>query len=364
MWTAHTGGRPVVAGAGVSGGPGGLIGGGEKKPRLPSFLSVPVFISLLFVVPAVGFIVVTSPLAVLLGLVPLVIVLPVLAWLDRVEPEPRSSKIHAVLWGAAVAGLVSVIVNSIVALTAGEAVAAVVSAPLIEETSKGAGLLWALRRKELDSLVDGVAYAGWLGLGFAVIEDFTFFVAAADEGFLLQTFLLRALLTPFAHPLFTAWTGLAVGLAVSKGQRVFPRALWGLALAVLSHAAWNGSLVASEATENPAIAGGAAVLFVLLFLAAVVTVVRLRQGEQQRFIAAVPFLVQRYGLPPSDVMVFGNWSTLLATRKSLDKQRRAQFDTVHCNLARAAALHHRPGETDPVAEQVLYAQLKKARAAH
>lgn len=344
MWTSRTG---AVA---------------EKKPRLPSFLSVPVLLALIFVIPAVAFLLVSAPLAVLLGLVPLVIVLPVLAWLDRVEPEPRSSKIHAVLWGAAVAGLVSVIVNSIVGLTAGERWAAVLSAPMIEEISKGAGLIWALRRKELDSVVDGVAYAGWLGLGFAVIEDFTYFEAAAAEGLLWQTFFLRALLTPFAHPLFTAWTGLAVGLAVSKGRSVFPGALWGLALAIFTHAGWNGSLVWSDATQNPAIAGLAAVLFVLMFISAVVTVIRLRKAEQRRFVEAIPFLVHRYGLPAGDVQVFGDWKTLLATRKALTKPRRAQFDLMHSNLARAAALHNRPGETDPVAEAVLYAQVQKARA--
>ncbi len=344
MWTSHTGPKE------------------EKKPRLPSFLSVPVLVALVFAIPAVGFLAVTAPLAVLLGLVPLLIVLPVLAWLDRVEPEPRTSKIHAVLWGAAVAGLVSVIVNSIVGLTAGERWAAVLSAPVIEEISKGAGLIWALRRKELDSIVDGVAYAGWLGLGFAVIEDFTYFAAAADEGFLWQTFLLRALLTPFAHPLFTAWTGLAVGLAVSRGQKVFPRALWGLALAIVTHAAWNGSLVWSDATKNAAIAGVAVVLFIGLFFAAVIAVIKLRRDEQRRFVEAVPYLVQRYNLPAGDVEVFGDWNTLLTTRKSLAKPRRAQFDLVHSALARAAALHNRPGPTDPVAEAVINAQLHKARS--
>jgi hypothetical protein len=38
--------------------------------------------------------------AVLAGLVPLAIVLPVVAWLDRVEPEPRASPTHALMWGA------------------------------------------------------------------------------------------------------------------------------------------------------------------------------------------------------------------------------------------------------------------------
>ena len=79
----------------------------ERKPRLPSWLSVPVLIGSILTLPVVVIIAVTTPVAILAGLVPLVIVLPCLAWLDRVEPEPRASRIHAVLWGATVAGAVA-----------------------------------------------------------------------------------------------------------------------------------------------------------------------------------------------------------------------------------------------------------------
>jgi hypothetical protein len=61
----------------------------RRKPRLPRWLSVPVVI--------VAFV---DVMAVLAGLVPLAIVLPVVAWLDRVEPEPRASPTHALMWGA------------------------------------------------------------------------------------------------------------------------------------------------------------------------------------------------------------------------------------------------------------------------
>ena len=63
---------------------------------------------------------ISSPWAVVAGLVPLLIVLPVLSWLDRVEPEPRSSKVHALLWGACVAVVVASVANAIVAALFGE----------------------------------------------------------------------------------------------------------------------------------------------------------------------------------------------------------------------------------------------------
>lgn len=343
-WTAHTGAAK------------------EAKPRLPNWLSPPVVLAALPTVPGVTIYAVLAPLAIVLGLIPLLIVLPILAWLDRVEPEPWSSRIHAVLWGAAVAGFISVVVNSIVGVAIGEAFAGVVSAPLIEESSKAAGLLWAVRRKELDGVVDGIVYAGWIGLGFAVVEDFTYFALADDQGVLLQTFVLRAILTPFAHPLFTAWTGLAVGLAVSKGKPVFPTALWGLALAVVTHASWNGSLVLADEVDQPWIVLVAMVLFVGLFIAAAVMVIRLRKVEQQRFSDAVPFLAHRYGLPAGDVEVFGSWASMKSTRKALPRGQRKAFDKVHSALARLAVLHTREGEIDHAVEELLNAKLQNARA--
>jgi len=80
--------------------------------------------------------------AVLAGLVPIVVVLPVLSWLDRVEPESVASRVHAVLWGACVAVLVSIVVNVAVAFLVGDLASSVISAPLIEEASKGPGSCW------------------------------------------------------------------------------------------------------------------------------------------------------------------------------------------------------------------------------
>ena len=87
----------------------------ERKPRLPRWLSVPVLLCAPLVLLLIGVIAATQPLSALAGLVPLAIVLPVLSWLDRVEPEPRSSKVHALLWGACVAVVVASVANAIVA---------------------------------------------------------------------------------------------------------------------------------------------------------------------------------------------------------------------------------------------------------
>lgn len=337
----------------------------QARPRLPSWLSIPVLVG--SAATAMSMIVLllysTGPtvIGIVFGLVPLLIVLPVLAWLDRVEPEPRNSRIHAVLWGAMVAGFVSGLVNTAVAIGAGEDWAAVVSAPLIEELTKGLGIYWALRRLEVDGVMDGVVYAGWVALGFAVVEDVLYFADAVEQDALLQVFVVRAILTPFAHPLFTAWTGLAIGLAVARQQSVLANAFWGWGLAVACHGAWNGSLAFAVETGNGGAIAIAAVCFVALFVAAVVTVILLRRNEQRRFVQLVPLLAQRHGLTPEEVGVFGNWQRMLATRRSLPRARRDAFDRVHAALARLALFYRRHGDRDPATEQLLASQLQRAR---
>ena len=122
-WTAFTGsGRP------------GSADTERRRPRLPKWLSPPVLTCGILTGLVMIVVAVSSPWAVLAGLVPLVIVLPVLRWLDRVEPEPRTSKVHAVLWGACVAVVIAAIANTIVALLFGEVAAMVISAPDPDET--------------------------------------------------------------------------------------------------------------------------------------------------------------------------------------------------------------------------------------
>lgn len=336
--------------------------GEQQKPRLPSWLSGPVVAGGLLTAPFVLYTLRVQWSAIALGLVPLLIVLPVLAWLDRVEPEPRSSRIHAVLWGATVAGLVSGIINSIVAVAAGEVAATVISAPLVEEAMKGLGIYWAIRRREVDSVMDGIVYAGWVAVGFAVVEDFIYFADAAQSDMLLQIFILRALVTPFAHPLFTAWTGLALGLAISRNQSLAANAFWGYGLAVASHAAWNGSLVYAEESGNQSAIAIAALFFFLLFVFSVVAVVVLRRSQQKRFLQAVPMLAQRYGMTPAEIQVFSQWRTMLSARRGLARRSRGGFDDIHAALARLALLHARPGPTDIGEEQRLADQLQRARA--
>lgn len=175
-------------------------------------------------------------------------------WIDRFDPEPSWALALAFAWGGLFSIIVSFIINtlfgSIVAAFVGEptgvTLSAIVSAPLIEETSKGLGvlLIFLFLRKEFDGILDGIVYAGIVGLGFATVENVLYYGGTFLEsgvGSLPAIALLRGVLSPFIHSLFTAMTGIGCGIAREShrpGIRIIlPILGWGLA--VFLHSMWN-----------------------------------------------------------------------------------------------------------------------------
>ncbi|PZG44527.1 PrsW family intramembrane metalloprotease [Spongiactinospora gelatinilytica] len=196
-------------------------------------------------------------IALILAIAPVPLLLAAVLGLDRMEPEPRSNLIFAFAWGAGVAVLVAGVVNSLGLLYIRDAagldpadargIAATFGAPVVEETMKGLVLLGLLRFRgqELDGPTDGIIYASMVGLGFAMSENVSYYVAAQDGDLgaqgLAVTLVLRGILSPFAHPLFTSMIGIAV--AVAAGLRGPGRVLVvvaGWIGAMLLHGLWNG----------------------------------------------------------------------------------------------------------------------------
>lgn len=334
----------------------------KRGPRLPSFLSPPVLIASIPSIPLIAFILFIVPLAIALGFVPMLLVAPVLLWMDRIEPEPWSERVHAFLWGAFVAGIISLIFNTLFAtVTGSETLAAVISAPFIEELTKAGAIIWAVRRKHVDGVMDGLIYAGWSALGFAVIEDFSYFWLAEDEDLLFETFVGRALFTPFAHPLFTAWTGLAIGLAIRR-RRPLITAWWGLALAIASHAAWNGALSLAESEGGAIVTVVVLIGFFVLFIATAVGVLVLRRRDRLRLVELAPLIAQRYGLPLDRIVTLANPRQRRQTRKALPKEQRRALDAEAGAIARLGALFDHPSAPDPTDEARLVSQLASARS--
>ncbi len=205
-----------------------------------------------------------APGALVIGLVlasiPLVPLISVYMWLDRYEPEPRSLLVLGLGWGAFVAtsgALVLQLFDSLIFQNT-DAFTATVVAPITEEAAKGLFilLLLAYRRHELDGVLDGLVYAGMVGIGFAFTENILYLASAymGEEGQAggiggaVGLFIVRCVFGPFAHPFFTAFTGIGIGIAVgarSKGVRVVAPII-GYVVAVAAHAAWNGSLMIDD----------------------------------------------------------------------------------------------------------------------
>ena len=195
-----------------------------------------------------------------LALLPVPLLILVVLWVDRLEPEPRQNLAFAFAWGAGIAALSALIINTAdleyvtmpaLGASSGQYVAATFGAPVVEETMKGLvlfGLLWR-RRAELDGPTDGVIYAAMVGLGFAMVENVGYYISAIDAperggiALLGYTFVLRGVLSPLLHPIFTSMTGLGVAYAASR-PRGSSSARWAVFLgwlaAVVLHSTWNG----------------------------------------------------------------------------------------------------------------------------
>ncbi|CAN5512593.1 hypothetical protein BH20VER1_BH20VER1_03560 [soil metagenome] len=191
---------------------------------------------------------------IVLAALPVPIYMLLALWIDRLEKEPVWMLVAAFIWGATGAVFFAFILNTlfegiamnIIGDHAGVATA-VISAPFVEELAKGFALLifFLWKHDEFDNVLDGIIYAAMTGLGFAMTENILYYgnaLATGGFGASVVVFILRGVVSPFAHPLFTSMTGIALGLAQQA-----PRGSWrkfllppiGIAAAIFLHALWN-----------------------------------------------------------------------------------------------------------------------------
>jgi len=239
------------------------------------------------------------------AILPAIIYSVVVILLDRYEREPLPVLFGTFLWGALVAALISGIVNAIFQMSIEESVGqemaslttAVISAPLIEEFSKGLVvlLLFLFLRHEFDNVLDGIVYGSLVGIGFAMTENVTYLARAYTEGMFELSFFIRVILMGLAgHAAFTATTGAGLGYARqgsgSPALRIIVPPLAWLA-AVFEHASWNliGSRLvaipfAIEApTVNPFLVAALIMLVItspaIITLVVVITLAWRREGQ-------------------------------------------------------------------------------------
>jgi protease PrsW len=347
----------------VTGWPGPAVPPPRRRRHGAVFFSVLVTVAIVVGALAMAVVLIASgePRAIGVGLVLAMLpVGPLLAcyvWLDRYEPEPRRLLVMAFFWGALVATTVALVVQAFDQVVNGssEQWSAVVVAPLTEEAGKGIFVLLLLyvRRHTIDGVIDGLVYAGLVGIGFAFTENILYYAGAytggpdfgaGGLGPATALFVIRGIFSPFAHPLFTSAIGVAAGLAVTRkgpwlGLLVLPI---GYAVAVALHALWNGS----------AFLGGGE-LFILTYLLAMVPgflvmvglAIWARAREGQMLARAMHDLAGRGYLSPDEVL----WLTRLPTRRAARRHaarlggptaERAMRD-YQKQVIRLAALHNR-----------------------
>ena len=185
------------------------------------------------------------------------IVVPVLLWVDRLEAEPARIMWFAFLWGALVSTAGALLLNEIgMAFFAGLAVdpqfaGPVLVAPIMEEALKCLGVLmiFVFARREFNGVVDGIVYAGMVAVGFAFIENIIYLAGAFLDGGtpgLIGLFILRCLMSPFAHPMFTIAFGIALGVLTHRRRWSMAwLPVLGYLLAVFLHFLWNYAAVSS-----------------------------------------------------------------------------------------------------------------------
>ncbi|SEQ83486.1 PrsW family intramembrane metalloprotease [Microlunatus flavus] len=245
------------------------------------------------------------------------VILLVIFWLDRYEPEPARYRLAALGWGGVVAVILSFVVESAASFVTGQEsfVSFAVVAPVVEETGKGLFLVAVvlLRRQQIHGLLDGVVYGALVGVGFAFVEDILYYLSALQQegpAGLTATVVLRGVMSPFAHPLFTSATGLGFGIGLtsrSRAKQVVAPVL-GFLTAVALHGIWNGS--AGFGTRNFLIAYGVVMLPLLLVVVGVAIWARSREGRM--LVAALQQTVQMGWTRPEEV----RWVARLSDRVS------------------------------------------------
>jgi len=272
-----------------------------------------------------------AALVLIFALLPLPLVVGCFLFADRYEPEPARYVVAAFSWGAVGSVLlvlgIQLLLIRVLDVQVREAILATVWAPVFEESAKALFLvaLVLFRRHRIHGVLDGVVYAGVAGAGFAFTENVLYY-AGAYSGALFEgtpaagqvegagattgLFIVRGLFSPFAHSLFCAAFGIAVGLAVSTRRRwlrwVAPPV--GLLTSMGLHAAWNGSVTFGGPASFFLVYG---LLFIPLFLAGIALTVVMRTRESRMLVRALRDAAARGWLHPDEIV----WLSRFALRR-------------------------------------------------
>lgn len=127
----------------------------------------------------------------------------------------------------------------------------IIISPVVEESLKGIGVLVMSRHHQLNDTLDGLLYGFAIGVGFAAVENWFYFVSQINPLTLgldtwLAAILYRSFFNTLAHGCFTAFIGALIGTMKSKSRfaqysylAFFP----GLLIAIVLHMVFNFSAI-------------------------------------------------------------------------------------------------------------------------
>ena len=219
-------------------------------------------------------------LSLLAAVIPASVLTWAIWWSDRYEREPLRLLVAAFAWGAIPAIVLALIFELILGapfsedLLSGQLVQTAMIAPIVEELIKGMALLGLMffSRAEIDDVLDGMVYGALVGVGFAMTENFLYFLNANTGGDLILLVLLRSFVFGLNHILYASIFGAAVGFAVQKRDKGVQTIIMtiGILLAIGAHTFHNFSMVMSNQFWPLFVMsfllswGGALILFVIV----------------------------------------------------------------------------------------------------
>jgi RsiW-degrading membrane proteinase PrsW (M82 family) len=202
----------------------------------------------------------STSVGLLLALLPIPLLVALILYLDRLEPEPRALLAAIFGAGAGIAVITALLGRALhtgllttpeldpqASVTAKVSVGAALGGALIAQTLIGLVLLALLasRRTEIDGVEDGVVYGSVVGLGFALVANVYAYAVAwnAGAGAIADEFARRGIFGPVFTALFTSFIGLGVAYAAARpavpGR--YGAVFVGWVAAVALDALWNHS---------------------------------------------------------------------------------------------------------------------------
>jgi RsiW-degrading membrane proteinase PrsW (M82 family) len=234
-------------------------------------------------------------------------------WLDRYEPEPLRYKLAAFVWGGVVAVAIALAVEvwAQKAFDLSDKATASFVAPLAEEPAKCLFLLltFVRWRRVIDGVLDGLIYAGIVGIGFAFVENIGYYassylgspdIALAGSQGATTTFVVF---------------GIAVGLAVTRRSKI-ARVLIGvvgLAVSVCLHGLWNGSLSYGPSDGTGFLLAYLVLACLLVGIAVVAIVVRVRQVRVLE--RSLSYVAERGWIHPAEIPYLSRFGYRKAARR-------------------------------------------------